>query len=297
MESTPLKFILLYILLPFIALLVGIVIYYLNKKMGLIKTKRIVITLIFSTVGLGLPGLFGLVDYAFMPYIYISLSILYFLLGAYMLTLINRFFGEIKAKGYAYEVIFILTQMFLGAGLFSLLFNLCNELQYGVWSCSCILPYLFVSLYRQTFRSYINIPLEIYTVWIYSPNKKVQSFNFNDCNEVMKIELHKHINDAVPNRITAKANDDMIFCEWFQFVLEYYNAQESVDKIECYDSDYPFGWVFYVKPSFFLPRRYIDPYLTIRENRLNRPYIIVARRAREQEQKFNKSIISKWNEN
>lgn len=94
MESTSLKFILLYILLPFIALLVGIVIYYLNKKIGLIKTKRLVITLILSTVGLGLPGLFGLVDYAFMPYIYISLSILYFLLGAYMLALINRFLGR-----------------------------------------------------------------------------------------------------------------------------------------------------------------------------------------------------------
>lgn len=297
MGTTPLKFILLYVLLPFIALLTGIVVYYLNKRIGLIRTKRFVITLIFSTLGLGLPGLFGLVDYGFMPYIYISLSIIYFLLGIYILVLINRYFLEIKAKGYAYEVIFILTQMILGAGLFSLLFNLCNELQYGVWACTCILPYLFVSLYRQTFRSFINIPLEIYTVWIYSPRKKVQSFNFNDCNEVMKIELHKHINDTVPNRITAKANDDMIFCEWFQFVLEYYNAQESVDKIECYDSNHPYGWLFYIKPSFFLPRRYIDPYLTIRENRINRPYIIIARRAREQEQKFNNSIISKWNEN
>lgn len=297
METTPLKFILLYILLPLIALLIGIIMYYLNKKRGLIRTRKIVITLILSTLGLGLPGLFGLVDYGFMPYIYTSLSILYFLLGIYILVLINRIFLEIKSKGYAYELIFISTQMILGAGLFSLLFNLCNELQYGAWACTCILPYLFVSLYRQTFRSFINIPLEIYTVWIYSPMKKVKSFNFNDCTEVMRVELHKHINDTIPNRITAKANDNMIFCEWFQFVLEYYNAQESVDKIECFDSNYPFGWVFYVKPSFFLPRRYIDPYLTIRENRINRPYIIVARRAREQEQELNKSITSIWNEN
>lgn len=297
METTPLKFILLYILLPLIALLIGIIMYYLNKKTGLIKTKRLVITLILSTLGLGLPGLFGLVDYGFMPYIYISLSILYFLLGIYMLGLINRIFLEIKAEGYAHEVTFFLTQMILGAGLFSLLFNLCNELQYGVWACTCMLPYLFISLYRQTFRSFLNIPLEIYTVWIYSPNKKVLPFNFNDCTEVMKIELHKHINDTIPNRITAKANVNMIFCEWFQFVLEYYNAQESVEKIECYDSNHPFGWVFYVKPSFFLPRRYIDPYLTIRENRIDRPYIIVAKRVREQEQKFNQSIISKWNVN
>ena len=67
METTPLKFILLYILLPLIALLIGIIMYYLNKKRGLIRTRKIVTTLILSTLGLGIPALYGQVDYGYMP--------------------------------------------------------------------------------------------------------------------------------------------------------------------------------------------------------------------------------------
>lgn len=97
---------------------------------------------------------------------------------------------------------------------------MCNELKYGIWASTCILSYSFVSLFRQTYHTFINIPLEIYEVWTYSPDKKVDRFNFRDCNEVLKIELFKSVRDSEPHRIIAKSKDSLIFSEWFQYVLE-----------------------------------------------------------------------------
>lgn len=288
METNSWNFFILYIFLPLIALITGIGIYFLNKRINLFGNKKLIIILISSALILGLPGILGLVDYWFMPYIYLTLSITYFILGIYNLSLINWLFKELQDKSYVYEATFFMVQIILGIGLFSLFFNMCNELKYGIWASTCILSYSFVSLFRQTYHTFINIPLEIYEVWTYSPDKKVDRFNFRDCNEVLKIELFKSVRDSEPHRIIAKSKDSLIFSEWFQYVLEDYNAHEPAGKIECYDTQQPFGWVFYVKPSFFSPRRYIDPKLTILENKINRPYTIMARRARNESQTSNK---------
>lgn len=287
MDTYSWHFFILYLLFPLIALVTGVAMYFLNKRIGLFENKKIIIILFSSALILGLPGILGLVDYWFMPYIYLTLSLLYFLLGIYNLSLINWLFKELLGKNYAYEAIFILTQLIMGVALFSLLFNLCNELKYGLWASTCIVPYSFVSLYRQTYRTFINIPLEIYRLWTYSPDKKVDRANFMDCKEVLKIELFKSTGDREPHRIIAKSKDSLIFGEWFQYVLENNNSKESVSKIECYDLQNPFSWVFYIKPSFFSPRRYIDPELTIHQNRINKPYTIMARRARNESQTSN----------
>lgn len=281
MQTLPLEFILRYILFPFIALATGIAAYFMNKRLKVFSNKKIIITLLLSMLILGLPGLLGWADYSFMPYIYISLAIFYLVLGIYNMLLFNSLFREIKNKKYGYECMFFIVQLILGAGLFSLLFNLCNELKYGLWACSCLLPYLFVSIYIQTYRSFNNIPLEIYKVWQYSPDKQIEVFNLQECKDVLKIELAKKLEDPVTHRIIAKSKDDLVFGEWFQNIVEDYNAKEPGYTIDYYGTVEEFGWIFYVKPSFFLPRRYIDPDLTIRQNKLNRPHVIMAHRVKK----------------
>lgn len=127
MDTYSWHFFILYLLFPLIALVTGVAMYFLNKRIGLFENKKIIIILFSSALILGLPGILGLVDYWFMPYIYLTLSLLYFLLGIYNLSLINWLFKELLGKNYAYEAIFILTQLIMGVALFSLLFNLCNE--------------------------------------------------------------------------------------------------------------------------------------------------------------------------
>ena len=44
-------------------------------------------------------------------------------------------------------------------------FDLCNDLQYGLWASTAMLPFLFVSVFRRTYYSFLDIPLEIYKVY------------------------------------------------------------------------------------------------------------------------------------
>lgn len=282
MENITFKFFLLYILLPAIALVTGVTFYFINKKYSLFSTKKLVWTLLLYTVVLGLPGLLGLVDYWFMPYIYIILGVMYFLLGIYNLLLINHLYVEIKNKPYGYEFLFFLAQIIMGAGLFSLLFNLCNELKYGLWACSCILPFLFISLYRQTYHSFISIPLEVFKLWHYSPDKRNSPILLGSNEKIVRIELYKKVEDDKLSWLEASFREDLLFGEWFQFCIENNNLEHPTRKIDISDDQNSFGWVFYIKPSFFLPRRYIDPDLSIRKNRITRLHTIIARRIQKE---------------
>lgn len=282
MENFTLPFFLLYLLLPSIAVITGIAVYFANKKSTIFSTKKLVLTMLFSTLILGLPGLLGLVDYWFMPYIYIILGIIYFFLGIYDLLLINQLYANIKDKSYGYEFLFFVVQMIMGAALFSLIFNLCNELKYGLWACSCILPFLFISLYRQTFRSFMRIPLEVYKLWEYSPDKKNMPILLGANEKIVRIELYKKLEDDKLSWLEAAFREDLLFGEWFQYCIENNNLEHPSRKIDFSDEDNSFGWIFYIKPSFFLPKRYIDPDISIRKNRITRLHTIIARRKKKE---------------
>lgn len=278
MKELSLQFFVLYIIFPVIALLTGIAAYQLNRYLKLLSTKKILITMLVSTLALGIPGLLGWLDYDFMPYVYIVLGIIYFILGVYAIILIRHILPSARHEEYRYEIVFLVIQLIMGAALFSLLFNLCNELQYGLWAWTCLIPYLLPSLYRQTYYSYLDIPLEIHQVWMYNQDKVVNPYYFDDSHEPIWIDMCKQSDDHTLNRIGARFRGDQIFGEWFQHVIEDNNLKKPEDPIQYYDDTKPFGWIFYVKPSIFLPKRYIDPNETISRCRLKSSDIITARR-------------------
>lgn len=278
MKELSLQFFVLYVIFPVIGLLTGIAAYQLNRHLKMLSTKQFLLAMLISTLTLGLPGLLGWMDYDFMPYAYIVLAIIYLILGMYAMLIFDHLPSKAEHKEYRYEILSILIQLIMGAALFSLLFNLCNELQYGLWACTCLLPYLLPSLYRHTYYSYLGIPLEVYEVWTYDKEKTINPYYFNDSHEPIWIDLCKQLDDRIPNRIGAKFGYDQIFGEWFQHVIEDNNLKKPEDPILHFDEANKFGWIFYVKPSFFLPKHYIDPNETIYRNRLKPSDIITARR-------------------
>ena len=282
MNELSLQFMILYVIFPVIALLAGIVAYQLNRRLKLLSTKKILLTLFVSTLTLGLPGVLGWLDYDFMPFAYIVLGVIYFILGMYAMVVFEYLLPEKRQESYLYEIVFLVVLSIMGAALFSLLFNLCNELQYGLWACTSLLPFLLPSLYRQTYFSFLDIPLEVYKVWMYDGDKVINPYYFDDSHEPIWIDVCKRPEDHVPNRMGARFRDDQIFGEWFQHMIEDNNHKKPEDRILYHDDGQPFGWIFYVKPSFFLPKRYIDPNETIYRNRLKPSDIITARRVRQE---------------
>lgn len=282
MKALTLQFMILYVIFPLIALLTGIAAYQMNRRIKLLANRKVLLTMFLSALVLGVPGLLGFLDYDFMPYGYIALGIVYLILGMYALLFVEHILSSSdQQKGYRYEIVILVVQLIMGAALFSLLFNICNEFQYGLWACTCLLPYLFGSLYKQTYYSFLDIPLEVYKVWTYNPDKTINPYYFDDSHEPIWIDVCKKLDDHIPNRMGARFSNDQIFGEWFQHVIEDNNEKKPEDSIMYHDSDQPFGWIFYVKPSFFLPKRYIDPNMTISQNRLKPSNIITARRVME----------------
>lgn len=284
------SFVISYVLMPLLAVIMGIVAYFLAKKNKILKNKKLIAYIIVASILLSLPGLLGFIDYWFMPYAYIGLQGLYLLLGWYNIRLLRHFYPDLEKEGeekpYYVEFFMHFIMMFIGAAFFSLIFNLCNELQYGLWACTCLTTFILPTLFKKTYDSYMSIPLEIYKVWKYTDNADLSYFDVMDYNKlhVMELEIFKEVSDMLPSKIKAKAPDNMPFGIWFQKFLADYNTKFPTTPIDVRDraTREIYSWIFYVKPSFFLPRKYIDYDLSITENRLQEKYTIIVKRVSEQ---------------
>jgi hypothetical protein len=274
------------------AIIFAFVAYFVAKRNNLFRNKKIIFYVLLISLVLSIPALFGFIHYWFMPYVYLLLQFTYAVLGWYNIKIVHHFLPDLKKKPYIAEFLTHFLIMFIASALFSLIFNLCNELKYGLWACTCLLPFVLPSLYINLYEKYMSIPLEIYKVWKYSNNYDLSSFDKMDFDKllVMEVEIFKKANDLSPSKIKAKAPDVMSFGLWFQKFISDYNIKFPKQPIEMADGADLYGWIFYVKRSFFHRRRYIDFELSITQNKLKEKYTIVAKRVSEQ---TNEEIVSK----
>ena len=284
MSPTVLTFITSYVLMPIIASIMLIIAFIFAKKNKLLSNRKLIFFVLLSSLLLCSFGLLGFIDYWFMPYVYIGLQILYLILGWYAMKFIKRTLNKQRQETpYYVEFGLCFLVMFVGGAFFSLIFNLCNELQYGIWASTCLLTFVFPSLLTKTYNVYMEIPLEIHNVWKYAHNEDLSSFESMDYNKlmVMELEIFKQINDPSPSKVKAKAPDNMPFGVWFQKFLTDYNIKFTRTPIDVMDQK-AYGWIFYIKLSFFHPRRYIDYEKTIADNKIKEKYTIIAKRVNEQ---------------
>lgn len=282
MNPVALHFVSSYLLMPLLTIIFGVVAYFIARKNKLLNNKRLIVYLLLSGIVLALPGLAGFMNYNFMPYMYILLVIVYWTAGYYNRMVLRKVFSSSSNEQPSFGIQFLITVsvMLFGAGLFSLVFNLCNELQYGIWASTCLLPFSFPLLYVQTVDCYFAIPLEIYKVWKYSEEYDSDTLYINrDKSIVIDVEVFKSVNDPVAERITGKAPEDVIFGQWFQRMINDCNLKSPSAPIEYRNEGGTYyEWVFYTKPSFFRRRFYIDPEVTLAENKLKRHDVIIAKR-------------------
>jgi hypothetical protein len=284
METFLGKFALMYLVMPVVCILLGLLMYFVARKNKLLGNKKLIFYFLLSCVVLAVPALLGFVDYAFMPYGYIFLAVVYLLLGYVNLKLMSRVIKELKEKPYGVEFFFQFIIMLVGAALFALVFNLCNELQYGAWAATCVLPFILPSLFRKACRSYINIPVEIYNVWTYQDEKdEIDTEDFDSSAIiVVELEIFKQVEDVNHLNIKAKASENAPFGVWFKMFIHHYNTKSPNYSISAFDEDNSYGWMFYVNTWGFW-KRSIDPALSFAQNRIKDKKLITAKRVRRTE--------------
>ncbi|MBN2742501.1 MAG: hypothetical protein JXR39_01265 [Marinilabiliaceae bacterium] len=271
-----------YVLLPLLGLLFLLLGMLIAGRHKWLSNKKFVVLILVVFSLLFLPGLVGFIDYGYMPWGYLVLLLYYLILGSIYTALMGRFLPQGSSQWMV--LLMSITLTLAGMGCFSLIFNLSNEMPYGLWASTPILAFLIPFLFVQTGLSYLSIPLEVYQVWQYSKSGDITGYESIDYHrlKVYEVELFKQESDREPVTINAKAPDEMPFGVWFRRLITDYNRKSPLLPIEIHDSRGESGWIFYVKPSILQARRYLDFHKTFQENRIAERSRIVAKRVKEQ---------------
>lgn len=266
-----------YLIYPLLGLvLVGLGIF-IAKKNELLANKRLVISFFVSILVLTLPALGGLLDYNFMPYGYTFLLLLYAILGWYNIKLIRWIFKD--GCSFKVLIIFFLFQQLIAMALFALVFNLCNEMHFGILASASMIPFIITPIFIKTYDMFMDIPIPIYEVWKYSESEYPEEYYDPGTLQVIQIEIYKSINDPEPTKINAKAPEEIEFGRWFRRMLDDYNTRSPLSPIETQAGIEDTGWVFYVRT--FLSKHIIDSKKNIAANKIKNKYIVVAKRVQE----------------
>lgn len=270
-----------YLIYPILGLLLVGLGIFIAKKNALLSNKRLIGYTIGAIVALTLPALCGFLDYDFMPYGYITLAMLYLLLGWYNIKLISWVFKE--EYKYRHEIILTLFIQLVAMLFFTLVFNLCNDLQYGLWASTSMLAFVFVSLFVRAYDLYLEIPEPIYKLWKFADSESVDMYADIDFGrlKVVTLEIYKEDGDRKPLRLKGKVPDDIPFGVWIKRLIEDYNKKYPLAPI-CYETEgTEDNWMFYRHSSAFLPKHHIDCSLSVKDNRIHENCFIVAKRIKE----------------
>lgn len=278
------SFFIRYLLFPVIFVVATAIMTIINKKNQILSNRKLIVSMLLTGIILGIPGLLGFLDLEFMPWGYICCQIYYLTMGILFVWLAGTHFEDelIERKGFFFVCSLICT--LLGMFLFKLGFDWLNDLQYGLWASTSVFVFLIPLMFWWAYIAYMNIPLEIYKVWQYPVYPEDISMEHLDFNRllVLEVNLYKNTYDAEPLKVKAKAPRNMNFGLWFQKFIDDYNTKFPESPIEItQDLGESYRWIFYIKPSFFKQRNFIDPDLDIEQNNITETYPIFAKRVSE----------------
>lgn len=270
-----------YILFPLLTMIMGAVMVVLNKKNKLMSSRRLVVTVLLTSLVLAVPGFGGALGLQFMPWGYLGAQVIYLLFGILAVWLLSKHYPEVLEHRKGMLVLCAVIAVGLGVFLFKLAFNWLNDLDYGWLAATSALVFLVPLVFWWAYMAMLEIPSEIYTVWYY-PRQAVSMDLFDvdlDKLKVLEVELFKAVNDPSPLKVKVKAPPDMVFGAWFQKFIDDYNTKfpRAGVQFEGPEGD-AYGWIFYVKPSFFKKKQFINPDISVAQNQVSEKLAIHARR-------------------
>lgn len=255
-----------------------------NKKNKLLSNKRLIIIILLTAVCLGIPGLLGFLGLYFMPWGYIFCQLIYLILGIVYVWLAGKYHENELLNKKLFFFFCTLVSALLGFYLFKLGFDWLNQMHYGIVAASSIFIFFVPMVFWWAYIAYLSIPLEIYKIWEYPLLPDDISMEHLDFNRllVLELDLYKDTNDMEPLKVKAKAPRNMNFGLWFQKFIDDYNLKfpDAPVKYKSTTGE-NYKWIFYIKPSFFKQRSFIDPELDIEQNNVTEHFTIYAKRVSE----------------
>lgn len=152
-------------------------------------------------------------------------------------------------------------------------------------SCAFLLPFVI----QQAWKTYNHFIPKQYKVW-YNSDIVMDSRTTVFLNSLpIRLRLSLKYFDITDEEFELTVPGHTQFGKFFnQFIIE--KNKNNVPAIECIDNEKkPFGWQFYIERLGGLHKQYIDPELSLRENKVKDHSIITAKRQRTVETLTEKS--------
>lgn len=286
-----------FLLMPLIAIILAVLMNIVKKKNALISNKKLIVFVLIQSIVIALPGFLGITGSSFSPWYYLLVQILYIFLGLLFIQYYNKYFHEqVKSYKILFQILVLVTSMALGGYLFALAFNWLSNINNGYIAATCILTLPLPLIFYWAYVAFIDIPFEIYNVWQYPVGSSEINFDGMDFTRLMVLELEfgKQLDDVDRIKVKAKAPASMPFGDWVKKFIDDYNYK-FVNQPIVYKNrqEEPYGWIFYVKKSFFHKKRLLDPKLSIAKNKIEEHITIISKRVIEhaEEGSVNKNKI------
>jgi len=261
-----------------------VVFFVFNGTRANLQPKKILLSSLLFVVLIGVCGLLGLAgDVDVNTWWLVGLQAIFILYGILFEVLLHwEFFGKLNRPALS-AAFLLVANLMLGAVAFTLVFAHFSPGGLSVYYSLAILCMAIPHLFMATFRIFASIPPPIYKLWYYQPDSDEPNFDDIDLNNIylLELEFSKQHDDPALKNYKARAPIDMVFGEWFGSFMKNYNYKFEEEPIEYMDkaTKRAYGWIFFTKPkSAWATRKYIDPSLTIKNNRLSEKTIIGARR-------------------
>lgn len=244
--------------------------------------KILIYTLLFA-ISIGLFGCTGIIrGVTETEWWFVLLQMVFLVYGSFHYHWVKKgMYGEFE-KPVLSQIMLALVTSAAGCLCFALIFNYCSEDPLTPYFALSVFTFLIPYGFMITFELLASVPPEIYKVWYYPLDMDEPDFDKIDLNNIYLLELEfaKSPSDSNMKNYKARAPIDMIFGEWYRSFINNYNYKFEEDPIQFLDSSkQPHGWMFYTKPqSFWQTKRFIDPDLTIKNNKLTERTVIVAKR-------------------
>lgn len=274
---------LFYIIAAITGIISLVIFFVMNGAKKDVKNKKVILFNLLFSIIIALFGFLGkMLDCNESVWWFVFLQFIFLLLGSLFYYLLQKdFFGEFKNPDLSKLLLLIANTAFGFIG-FCLLFEYLQKgglaLYYGMSTFTFLIPFGFMF----AFELLASIPPEIHKIWYYPLNVEEPDFDKINLNNIyiLELEFSKSPSDDTQKNYKAKAPIDMLFGEWYRSFINNYNYKFEEDPIQFLDSNRePHGWMFFTKPQSFLQtKKFIDPDISIKNNKLTEKTIIVAKR-------------------
>jgi hypothetical protein len=231
------------------------------------KKKQLILYLIAGGILVGITGTLGFIEFSKLTLgLFIGAMIWMLIIGILHAWLFEKFF-EPNLTG---KILFTLALFFFGYGLIFLLYKFVIKGPFPWIFLSpgfCFLAPVFIVT---AFNHFTDIPVRVFKVWSFPPPGTLSDPNDSEMADpiIVNFRICKGVNDD-RTVFKAKAPKGLTFGRLFYYFIMDYNSRYPDNPILINERENSyFKWSFLMTRSVFSGKVYLDPDLTISDNKI-----------------------------